>query len=95
MTKQQKNKKKSTKIQRSLPIERWGPKVTTIEKAQNLRTLPFYDLVGKPETNELTLNSNIEEPPSLSKYTTINSNMKEISSDFENSENEEDNDEEH
>lgn len=58
-------------------------------------TLPFEDPVGKLVTHELSLDSNMKEPSSSSKNITLKAKMKDIPSDFENSKNEEDYDQEH
>ena len=41
------NEEMVRKILRCLPKNKWGPKVTAIEEAQNLKTLPLDDLLGK------------------------------------------------
>lgn len=50
------NEEKVRKIIRILPKNKCGPKVTTIEEAQNLKKLKLDDLIGKLITHELTLN---------------------------------------
>ena len=41
------------KILRFLPKNKWGPKVTVIEEAQNLKKLQLDDLQGKLRTHEI------------------------------------------
>ena len=42
------------KILRSLP-DKWDPKVTGIQEAKNLSTLPLNELMGSLITHELTM----------------------------------------
>jgi len=49
------------KILRCLPKNKWGPKVTVIEEAQNLKSIALDDLLGKLLTHEIHLNENEEE----------------------------------
>ncbi|GAV81537.1 UBN2 domain-containing protein, partial [Cephalotus follicularis] len=48
------NSKMVRKIQRCLP-RTWMPKVTIIEEAKDLNTLPLDDLLGSLMTNELSM----------------------------------------
>ena len=49
------------KTLRCLPKNKWGPKVTTIEEAQDLKTLVLDDLLGKFLTHEIHLREDEEE----------------------------------
>ena len=49
------------KILRCLPKNKWGPKVTAIEEAQDLKTLTLVDLLGKLLTHEIHLKKDNEE----------------------------------
>ena len=51
---------KVSKFFRFLPKSKWGPKITAIEKAQDLRVLSLDDLLGKFTTHELTLHDDRE-----------------------------------
>jgi len=42
------------------PINKWGPKVTTIEEAQDLKTLALDDLLRKLLTHEIHLKEDEE-----------------------------------
>ena len=55
------NEEMVRKILRSLPKNKWGPKVTTIEEAQNLKTLALDSLLGKLLTQEIHLKEDEEE----------------------------------
>ena len=90
LTETMKNQEKTYKILRSLPIARWGPKVTAIEEAKDLRALTFDDQVGKLLTHEFTINSNTKQPLSLSKNVAFKEKMKEFPSNLEDGENEDD-----
>ncbi|XP_021771739.1 uncharacterized protein LOC110735868 [Chenopodium quinoa] len=61
------NEEKVRKILRCLPKAKWGPKVTTIEEAQDLRTLPLDDLLGKLITHEMSFDEEDGEPASSTK----------------------------
>jgi len=54
------NGKMVRKILRSLPKNKWGPKVTAIEEAQNLKTFALDDLLGKLMTHEIHLKEDKE-----------------------------------
>ena len=54
-------------ILRYLPKNKWGPKVTAIEEAQNLKTLALDDLLGKLMTHEIHLEEDEEEKETQSK----------------------------
>ena len=43
------------KVLRGLPRSKWGPKVTAVEEAQDLRVLSLDDLLGKVTTHAFTL----------------------------------------
>jgi len=47
------NEEMVRKILRCLPKNKWGPKVTAIEEAQDLKTLALDDLLGKLLTHEI------------------------------------------
>ena len=49
------NAEKVWQVSRCLPWSKWGPKVTTIEEAQDLKVLSLDYLLGKITTHELTL----------------------------------------
>ena len=55
------NEEMVRKILRCLPKSKWGPKVTAIEEAQNLKTLALDDLLGKLLTHEIHLKEDEEE----------------------------------
>jgi len=55
------NEEMVRKILRCLPKNKWGPKVTTIEEAQDLKTLALDDLLGKFLTHEIHLKEDKEE----------------------------------
>ena len=67
------NVEKVRKILRCLPKEKWGPKVTAIEEAQDLTTLPLDDLLGKLITHEMILNEDDGELPASTKNLTLKS----------------------
>jgi len=48
------------KILRCLPKNKWGPKVTAIEEAQDLKTLALDELLGKLLTHEIHLKEDEE-----------------------------------
>ena len=54
------NEEMVKKILRCLPKSRWGPKVTALEEAQNLKTLALDDLLGKLITHEIHLKEDEE-----------------------------------
>lgn len=54
------NAKKVQKVLRCLPRSKWGPKVTAIEDAQDLRVLPLDDL-GKLTAHKLTLHDDLDK----------------------------------
>ena len=54
------NPKKVQKDLRCLPRSKWGPNVTTIEEAQDLRVLSLDDLLPKLTTYERTLHDDGE-----------------------------------
>ena len=49
------NEEMMRKILRCLPNNKWGPKDTTIEKAQDIKKLELDDLLGKLLTHEIHL----------------------------------------
>jgi len=49
------------KILQCLPQNKWGPKVTVIEEAQDLKTLALDDLLKKLLTHEIHLKEDEEE----------------------------------
>jgi len=51
-------------ILRCLPKNKWGPTVTTIEEAQNLKKLASDDLFGKLLMHEIHLKEDEEEKES-------------------------------
>jgi len=55
------NEEMVRKILRCLPKNKWGPKVTAIEEAQDLKTLALDDLLGKLLTHEIHLKEDDEE----------------------------------
>jgi len=55
------NKEIVRKILWCLPKNKWGPKVTAIEEAQDLKTLALDDLIGKLLTYEIHLQEDEEE----------------------------------
>ena len=55
------NEEMVRKILRCLPKNKWGPKVTAIEEAQDLKTLALDDLLGKLLTHEIHLKEDEEE----------------------------------
>ena len=55
------NEEMVRKILRCLPKNKWGPKVTAIEEAQNLKTLTLDDLLGKLMTHEIHLEEDEQE----------------------------------
>ena len=75
------NEEKVRKILRSLPKGKWGPKVTAIEEAQNLKKLPLDDLLGKLITHELTLNEDDGEQLDSMKNVALKAKKDESSSD--------------
>ncbi|XP_021743604.1 uncharacterized protein LOC110709690 [Chenopodium quinoa] len=81
------NKEKVRKILRCLPKSKWGPKVTAIEEAQNLRTLSLDDLLGKLITHEMSLNEEDGEPTSSTKGLARKAKKEDISTNDEESDN--------
>ena len=55
------NEEMVRKVLRCLPKSKWGPKVTAIEEAQDLKTLAMDDLLGKLLTHEIHLKEDEEE----------------------------------
>ena len=55
------------KILRCLPKNKWGPKITAIEEAQNLKTLALDDLLGKLMTHKIHLKEDEEGKETQSK----------------------------
>ena len=60
------NEEMVRKILRCLPKNKWGPKVTAIEEAQNLKTLALDDFLGKffdvfPKTNGVPRSSQLKK----------------------------------
>ena len=49
------NKEVVRRVSRYLPRSKWEPKGTTIEEAQDLKTLTLHDLVEKLLTHEIHL----------------------------------------
>ena len=84
------NEEKVRKILRCLPKGKWGPKVTAIEEAQDLRHLPLDNLLGKLITHEMSLNEDDGDLPSTSKNLVLKAKKEERDEDT--SENEEDDD---
>ncbi|XP_021741936.1 uncharacterized protein LOC110708138 [Chenopodium quinoa] len=68
---------------------RWGPKVTAIEEAQDLRTLSLDDLLGKLITHEMSLNESDGEPPSSTKGLALKAKKEESFTDNEKSDGDE------
>ena len=84
------NEEMVRKILRCLPKNKWGPKVTAIEEAQNLKTLPLDDLLGKLMTHEIHLKED-EEVGQTKKGVAFKTRSEEaISSEDESSEENED-----
>ena len=77
---------------RCLPRSKWGPKVTTVEEAQDLRVLSLDDLLGKLTTHELTLYDDGESyvTPSMKNLALKAKKHQESSSENEESDDEED-----
>ena len=78
------------KILRSLPKNKWGPKVTAIKEAQNLETLALDNLLGKLMTHKIRLKED-EEVVQTKKgvaFKTANEDL--LSSEDESSEEDED-----
>ena len=65
------NVEKVRKIWRCLPKDKWGPKVTAIEEAQN--KLPLDDLLEKLITHEMILNEDDGELPTSTKNLALKS----------------------
>jgi len=61
------NEEMVRKILWCLPKNKWGPKITAIEEAQNLKTLALDDLLGKLMTHEIHLKEDEEEKETQSK----------------------------
>jgi len=55
------NEEMVRKILRSLPKNKWGPKVTTIEEAQDLKRLAVDNLLAKLLAHEIHLKEDEEE----------------------------------
>ena len=72
------NEEKVRKMLRSLPKGKWGPKVTAVEEAQNLSTLPLDDLLGKLITHEMVLNEEDGELPSNVKNLALKAKKEEV-----------------
>jgi len=53
------------KILRCLPKTKWGPKVTTIEKVEDLKTLALDDLLKKLFTHEIHPKEDEEVQPTI------------------------------
>ena len=83
---------KVQKVLRCLPRSKWGPKVTAIEEAQDLRVLSLDNLLGKLTTNELTLHDDGENDitPSMKNLALKAKKHHDSSSEDEESEDEED-----
>jgi len=78
------------KILRCLPKNKWGPEVTAIEKAQNLKTLAMDDLLRKLMTHEIHLKED-EEVVQIKKAVAFKAVNKDLmSSEDESSEENED-----
>ena len=86
------NAEKVQKVLRCLPRSKWGPKVTAIEEAQDLRVLSLDDLLGKLTTHELTLHDDGDNDviPSMKNLALKAKKHHESSSDSEDSDDEED-----
>jgi hypothetical protein len=77
------------KLLRSLPIS-WKPKVTAIQEAKDLKTLPLEELVGSLLSYEIELQAYEEEDKKISrKSIALKSAMKDDSSDSESMDEEE------
>jgi len=55
------NEEMVRKTLRCLPKRKWGPKVTVIEEAQDLKTLGLDDLLAKLLTHEIHLKEDEDE----------------------------------
>lgn len=75
------NEEKVRKVLRCLPKGKWGPKVTAIEEAQDLKRLQLDDLLGKLLTHELTLNEDDGEQLDSMKNLALKAKKEESSSD--------------
>ena len=85
------NEEKVRKILRCLPKGKWGPKVTAIEEAQDLKKLPLDDLLGKRRTHELIMQEDEGDLPSKVKNMSLKaSKVDEPSSSDDNSDDEDD-----
>ena len=75
------NEEKVRKVLRCLPKLKWGPKVTAIEEAQDLRNLSLDNLLGKLITHEMSLHEEEAEFPSTSKNLVLKTKTEESSDD--------------
>lgn len=84
------NEEKVRKILKCLPRAVWGPKVTAIEEAQDLKTLPLENLLGKLITHEMTLKEDEDDAPSTSKNVALKAKVENDESDDSDDESEDD-----
>ena len=84
------NEEMVRKILRCLPKRKWGPKVTAIEEAQDLKTLGLDDLLGKLLTHEIHLKEDEEEAHSKRGVAFKITNEELLSSEDESTESDED-----
>ena len=75
------NEEMVRKILRCLPKNKWGPKVTAIEEAQDLKRLELDDLLGKLLTHEIHLKE--DEGDSLRKGIALKASKEDGTSDEE------------
>ena len=84
------NEEKVRKILACLPKAIWGPKVTAIEEAQDLKILSLENLMGKLITHEMILSEEDGELPSTTKNLVLKAKKEEAVSDNEDSDDDED-----
>ena len=76
---------------RCLPVNKWGPKITVTEEAQDLKALSLGDLFGKLNTHEiLHKDGNNDVTPSMKNLLLKAKKEEEISSEKANTDDEKD-----